>query len=159
MLNKAMLIGHVGNDPEIHRTNDGRPIATFSLATSERWRDKNTGDRREATEWHRVVCFNENLCKLIEQYVKKGSRLHVEGAIKTRKWEKDGVDRYSTEIVLQNFGGAITLLDRADNSGRHDYSAYDRGTASLSSSAEREQRAPPSAARPHDNGFDDDIPF
>lgn len=111
-VNKVILIGNLGNDPEIRRTQDGRPIANFSVATSESWRDKNTGERREKTEWHRVVCFNEGLCKVIEQYVKKGSKVYVEGQLQTRKWQdQSGVDKYTTEVVLQGFNGNLTMLD------------------------------------------------
>src|SRR5690606_38680220 len=107
-LNKVMLIGNVGADPEIRRTQDGRPIANLRLATSESWKDKNSGERKEKTEWHTVVCFNEGLCKVIEQYVNKGDKLYIEGSLQTRKWaDKDGNDRYSTEIVLQAFNGTL----------------------------------------------------
>lgn len=111
-LNKATLIGNLGADPEIRRTQDGRPIANFSLATSESWRDKNTGEKREVTEWHRVVVFTEGLCKVIEQYLKKGSKVYIEGQIKTRKWQdQSGQDRYSTEIVLQGYNASLVMLD------------------------------------------------
>ena len=113
-VNKVILVGNVGKDPEIRRTQDGRPIANLSLATSETWRDKATGERKEKTEWHRVVVFSEPLCKVIEQYVKKGSKLYVEGALQTRKWtDKDGQEKYSTEVVLQGFNGSLTMLDGA----------------------------------------------
>lgn len=111
-VNKVILIGNVGADPEIRRTQDGRPIANLRIATSESWRDKNTGERREKTEWHRVVVFNEGLCKVIEQYVKKGAKLYIEGALQTRKWtDQSGVEKYSTEIVLQGFNSTLTMLD------------------------------------------------
>jgi single-strand DNA-binding protein len=110
-VNKVILIGNVGKDPEIRRTQDGKPIANLSIATSESWRDKATGERKEKTEWHRVVVFSEPLCKVVEQYVKKGSKLYVEGSLQTRKWQKDGVDRYSTEVVLQGFNSVLTMLD------------------------------------------------
>lgn len=117
-LNKVMLIGNVGKDPEIRRTQDGRPIANLSIATSESWRDKQTGEKKEKTEWHRVVIFNENLCKVVEQYVKKGSKLFVEGALQTRKWQDQaGVERYSTEVVLQGFNGSLTMLDGRPGAG------------------------------------------
>jgi len=110
MLNKATLIGNVGKDPEIRSTQDGREIANFSLATSESWKDKN-GERQEKTEWHNVVVFSEGLVKLIKGYVKKGDKLYIEGAIKTRKWvDKEGVDKYSTEIVLQGYNASIIML-------------------------------------------------
>jgi single-strand DNA-binding protein len=113
-VNKVILIGNLGADPEIRRTQDGRPIANLRLATSESWRDKTNGERREKTEWHRVVIFNENLCRIAEQYLKKGSKVYIEGALQTRKWQdQSGQDRYSTEVVLQGFRGELTLLDRA----------------------------------------------
>jgi single-strand DNA-binding protein len=117
-VNKVILVGNLGADPEIRRTQDGRPIANLRLATSESWKDKTTGERREKTEWHRVVIFNENLCRIAEQYLKKGSKIYIEGALQTRKWQdQSGQDRYSTEVVLQNFRGELTLLDRAGGAG------------------------------------------
>lgn len=114
-VNKAILIGNLGADPEIRRTNDGKPIANLRIATSESWRDKSSGERKERTEWHRVVVFNEQLCKIAEQYLKKGSKVYVEGAIQTRKWtDKDGQERYSTEIVLQGFNATLTMLGEKD---------------------------------------------
>jgi single-strand DNA-binding protein len=111
-VNKVILVGNVGADPEIRRTQDGRPIANIRLATSETWRDRNSGERREKTEWHRVVVFNEGLCKVVEQYVKKGAKLYIEGQLQTRKWQdQQGQDRYSTEIVLQGFNSVLTMLD------------------------------------------------
>jgi len=113
-VNKVILVGNLGADPEIRRTQDGRPVANLRLATSESWKDKTTGERREKTEWHRVVIFNENLCRIAEQYLKKGSKVYIEGALQTRKWQdQSGQERYSTEVVLQNFRGELTLLDRA----------------------------------------------
>jgi single-strand DNA-binding protein len=114
-LNKVQLIGNLGGDPDIRRTQDGRPIANFSIATSETWRDKATGERKEKTEWHRVVIFSEGLAKVAEQYLKKGAKVYVEGALQTRKWtDQQGVERYSTEVVLQGFGSSLLMLDRAD---------------------------------------------
>jgi single-strand DNA-binding protein len=111
-VNKVILVGNLGKDPEIRRTQDGRPIANLRIATSESWRDKATGERREKTEWHSVVIFNENLCKIAEQYLKKGSKVFIEGSLQTRKWQgQDGQDRYSTEVVLQGFNGNLTMLD------------------------------------------------
>ncbi|WP_313617151.1 single-stranded DNA-binding protein [Agrobacterium sp.] len=119
-VNKVILIGNVGADPEIRRTQDGRPIANLRIATSESWRDRNSGERKEKTEWHTVVVFNEGLCKVIEQYVKKGAKLYIEGALQTRKWQdQNGNDRYSTEVVLQGFGSTLTMLDgRGEGGGR-----------------------------------------
>src|SRR6202521_4465700 len=117
-VNKVILIGNLGKDPEIRRMQDGRPIANFSVATSETWRDKETGERKEKTEWHRVVIFNEGLAKIAEQYLKKGSKVYLEGSLQTRKWQdQSGQDRYSTAVVLQGFNSVVTMLDRASGSG------------------------------------------
>jgi len=117
-VNKVILIGNLGADPEIRRTQDGRPIANLSVATSESWRDKNTGERREKTEWHRVVIFNEGLCKIAENYLKKGSKVYLEGQLQTRKWQdQSGQDKYSTEVVLQGFNGNLTMLDGRNEGG------------------------------------------
>jgi single-strand DNA-binding protein len=117
-VNKVILVGNVGADPEIRRTQDGRPIANLRIATSETWRDRNSGERREKTEWHTVVVFNEGLCKVVEQYVKKGAKLYIEGALQTRKWQdQNGNDRYSTEIVLQGFNSTLTMLDGRGEGG------------------------------------------
>lgn len=111
MLNKCLFIGNVGADPEIRTTQAGKRIANLRLAVTEKWRDSN-GERKERTEWVSVVCFNEGLCNVVEQYVKKGSKIYVEGQLQTRKWQdQSGNDRYSTEVVLQGFGGTLTLLD------------------------------------------------
>lgn len=116
-LNKATLIGHVGKEPEIRHTQDGRPIANFSLATTDSWKDKNTGEKRDKTEWHNIVIFSEGLCRVVENYVKKGSKLYIEGQLQTRKWQdKEGRDRYTTEIVLQNYVGQLILLDSRSQS-------------------------------------------
>src|SRR5688572_8109019 len=117
-VNKVILVGNLGKDPEIRRTQDGRPIANLSVATSESWRDKNSGERKEKTEWHRVVIFNEGLCKIAEQYLKKGSKVYLEGQLQTRKWQdKDGNDKYSTEVVLQGFNSQLTMLDTRGGGG------------------------------------------
>jgi len=111
-VNKVILVGNLGKDPEIRRTQDGRPIANLSIATSESWRDKATGERKEKTEWHRVVIFNEGLCKVAEQYLKKGAKVYIEGQLQTRKWtDQSGAEKYSTEVVLQRFRGELTILD------------------------------------------------
>lgn len=110
-VNKVILIGNLGADPEIRRTQDGRPIANLRIATSETWRDRNSGERKEKTEWHTVVIFNEGLCKVAEQYLKKGATVYIEGQLQTRKWQdQTGNDRYSTEIVLQGFNSTLTML-------------------------------------------------
>ena len=118
-VNKVILIGNLGADPEIRRTNDGRPIANLRVATSESWKDKATGERKERTEWHRVVIFNERLVEIAEKYLRKGSKIYVEGALQTRKWtDNAGVEKYSTEVVLQRFRGELTMLDGASGGGR-----------------------------------------
>lgn len=118
-VNKVILVGNLGADPDVKRTQDGRPIVNLSIATSESWRDKNSGERRDKTEWHRVVIFSEGLCKIAENYLKKGSKVYLEGALQTRKWQdQNGQDRYSTEVVLQGFNSTLTMLDgRNDNQG------------------------------------------
>lgn len=124
-VNKVILVGNLGADPEIRRTQDGRPIANLRIATSESWRDKATGERKEKTEWHRVVIFSEPLCRVVEQYLKKGSKVYIEGALQTRKWQdQQGQDRYSTEVVLQGFNSVLTMLDGRPGGGSEvgDYS-------------------------------------
>ena len=117
-VNKVILIGNLGADPEVRHTQDGRPIVNLRVATSESWRDKNSGERREKTEWHRVVIFSEGLARIAEQYLKKGSKVYLEGALQTRKWEdKSGQERYSTEVVLQGFNSTLTMLDGRRDSG------------------------------------------
>src|ERR1700709_2088720 len=117
-VNKVILIGNLGADPEIRRTQDGRPIANLNIATSETWRDRTSGERKEKTEWHRVVIFNEGLCKVAEQYLKKGAKVYIEGQLQTRKWQdQNGVDKYSTEIVLQGFNSTLTMLDGRGEGG------------------------------------------
>lgn len=118
-LNKVLLIGNVCADPELKRTASGSPIANLRVATNETWRDRNSGERKEKSEYHNIVIFNEGLCKVVEQYVKKGSKLYVEGQLATRKWQdQTGNDRYSTEIVLQGFNSTLTLLDAPKGDGR-----------------------------------------
>jgi single-strand DNA-binding protein len=125
-VNKVILVGKLGADPEIRRTQDGRPIANLNVATSESWRDKNSGERKEKTEWHRVVIFNEGLCKVAEQYLKKGASVYIEGSLGTRKWQdKDGQDRYSTEITLQGFNSTLTMLDGPGGGSRQPASDRD----------------------------------
>ena len=159
-VNKVILIGNLGADPEIRRTQDGRPIANLRIATSESWRDKATGERKEKTEWHRVVIFSEGLCKIVEQYLKKGSKVYIEGQLQTRKYnDKDGVEKYSTEVVLQNFNSTLTMLEgRAGGGGGNfgsDDAGGDFGSSGPSSAAPR--RAVAAGAR--NNDMDDDIPF
>jgi single-strand DNA-binding protein len=155
-VNKVILIGNLGADPEIRRTQDGRPIANLRIATSETWRDKNTGERKEKTEWHRVVIFNEGLCKVAEQYLKKGSKVYIEGALQTRKWQdKDGKDNYSTEVVLQGFNSTLTMLDGRGGGGGS-FGAESGGGDFGSSSPS--QRRPVAAGGGRDD-MNDDIPF
>jgi len=160
-VNKVILIGNLGADPEIRRTQDGRPIANLRIATSESWRDKTTGERKEKTEWHRVVVFNEGLCKIIEQYLKKGSKVYLEGALQTRKWQdKDGQDRYSTEVVLQGFNSQLTMLDTRGGGGSSaggDSSDGDFGSPGPSVSRERKPAMASVGGRRDD--MDDEIPF
>ncbi|MBN9147246.1 MULTISPECIES: single-stranded DNA-binding protein [unclassified Nitrobacter] len=159
-VNKVILIGNLGADPEIKRTQDGRPIANLRIATSESWRDRTSGERKEKTEWHRVVIFNEGLCKIAEQYLKKGSKVYIEGQLQTRKWtDQSGVEKYSTEVVLQNFNSALTMLDGRNSGGGggnfgSDDSGGDFGSGGSSGGP---RRAVAAGVRRSD--MDDDIPF
>ncbi|PHR61809.1 MAG: single-stranded DNA-binding protein [Robiginitomaculum sp.] len=144
-LNKVLLIGHLGKDPEIRSMGNGGKVCSFSIATSESWKDKQSGERRDKTEWHNIVIFNEHLIKVVENYVKKGSKIYIEGALQTRKWtDREGNERYTTEVVLQRFNGTLTLLDKRDSS---DNQQGGYGNQS------RDHQAPGN----HD--LDDDIPF
>jgi single-strand DNA-binding protein len=157
-VNKVILVGNLGKDPEIRRTQDGRPIANLSIATSETWRDKGTGERKEKTEWHRVVIFNEGLCKVAEQYLKKGAKVYIEGQLQTRKWtDQSGVEKYSTEVVLQGFNSNLTMLDGRGGGGSFggDEGGSDFGMGGPSSAPPR--RAVAAGSR--NNDMDDDIPF
>ncbi len=151
-VNKVILIGNLGRDPEIRNTQDGREIANITIATSENWKDKNTGERKEKTEWHRVVIFNENLVKVVKNYLKKGAKVYIEGALQTRKYtDKDGTEKYSTEIVLQGFNGSLTMLDgkRDDAGSSSDYSSQQSYSAPQSNMA----------SKPAAELMDDEIPF
>ena len=149
-VNKVILVGNLGRDPEVRQLQDGNPVVNLSLATSENWRDKASGERRERTEWHRIVIFNEHLADIAQKYLHKGSKIYVEGQLQTRKWtDQDGRDRYSTEIVLQRFRGELTMLDTRGSEGG-DY----------------ERSSEPAAASPAGGGggggsgdIDDEIPF
>lgn len=165
-VNKVILVGNVGADPEIRRTQDGRPIANLRIATSESWRDRNSGERREKTEWHTVVVFNEGLCKVVEQYVKKGAKLYIEGALQTRKWQdQTGNDRYSTEVVLQGFNSTLTMLDGRGEGGGASRGGSDAGGGSGSyGGGDDYERSSSAPARSSGGGnfskdMDDDIPF
>jgi single-strand DNA-binding protein len=159
-VNKVILVGNLGADPEVRRTQDGRPIVNLRVATSENWRDKNTGERREKTEWHRVVIFSEGLCRVAEQYLKKGSKIYLEGALQTRKWtDQQGVERYSTEVVLQGFNATLTMLDRAGGGGE---AGVDNGGSDFGSSgptASRERKPAMAGAGGRREDMDDEIPF
>ena len=157
-VNKVILIGNLGADPEIRRTQDGRPIAHLRVATSETWRDKASGERKERTEWHRVVIFNERLAEIAEKYLKKGSKVYIEGALQTRKWtDNSGQERYTTEVVLQRFRGELTMLDSARGAGGQPMEAsYDEGFADEPRGS---GPAMPARGRTPVNDLDDDIPF
>ena len=117
-VNKVILVGNLGRDPEVRHTQDGSPIVTLNLATSENWKDRQSGERKERTEWHRVVIFNENLCKVAEQFLKKGAKVYIEGSLQTRKWtDQNGQEKYSTEVVLQRYRGELTMLDGKGEGG------------------------------------------
>ena len=155
-VNKVILIGNLGADPEVRHTQDGRPIVNLRLATSESWRDKASGERKERTEWHRVVIFSEPLCRVAEQYLKKGSKIYVEGQLQTRKWQdQSGQDRYSTEVVLQGFNSQLTMLD-----GRQGGSGEAREPAGASSGDfGRSSALGGGGSRSFDKELDDEIPF
>ena len=147
-INKVILVGNLGADPEIRQTKDGKSIASLSVATSESWKDRNTGERREKTEWHRVVIFNEGLARVAEQYLKKGSKVYVEGQLQTRKWQdQNGQDRYSTEVVLQGFNSNLTMLDGRSGGG----GSFERDSGGMS------ERGGSSGGQSYE--LDDDIPF
>lgn len=149
-VNKVILIGNLGKDPEIRSTQDGREIANLTLATSDTWKDKMTGERKEKTEWHRVVIFNENLVRLAKSYLKKGSKVFIEGSLQTRKWtDQSGAEKYSTEVVLQNYNGNITMLDGKAGGGE----------SSSGNDNYNQDRAPAQAAAASGASIDDEIPF
>ena len=158
-LNKVQIIGNLGADPEVRRTNDGRPIANLRIATSESWRDRNSGERKERTEWHRVVIFSEGLAKIAEQYLRKGSKVYVEGQLQTRKWtDQGGQERYSTEVVLQGFGATLTMLDTRGEGGGDRGGGQSSG-GSYSQSSRGDDRGQSSQKRDYSQDLDDDIPF
>lgn len=170
-VNKVILVGNLGKDPEIRRTQDGRPIANLRIATSESWRDKTSGEKREKTEWHSVVIFNENLCKVAEQYLRKGAKVYVEGQLQTRKWQdQSGQERYSTEVVLQGFNGTLTMLD-GRSGGMQEGGQADYGEPSSGGGYSSEPRRSSGASKGSSSGsgggskgsfdkqLDDEIPF
>jgi single-strand DNA-binding protein len=133
-INKVILVGNVGQDPEIRSTQDGREIANFSLATSESWKDKNTGEKRDKTEWHRVVIFSQGLVGITKNYIKKGSKLYLEGQLQTRKWtDNQGIEKYTTEIVLQNYNSSLQLLDSRGGSNDNQFDSTPAAKQSFSS--------------------------
>jgi len=162
-VNKVILIGNLGADPEIRRTADGRPIANLRVATSDSWRDKATGERRERTEWHRVVIFSEGLAKIAEQYLKKGAKVYLEGQLQTRKWQdKEGQDRWTTEVVLQGFNSTLTMLDSRGGGGSSSEALEDSGSefgASGPMSGGARRPAAVSAGGGRRDDMDDEIPF
>ncbi len=150
-VNKVILVGNLGADPEIRHTQDGRPIANLRLATSESWKDKSTGERREKTEWHKVVIFNEGLCRIAEQYLRKGSTVYIEGQLQTRKWtDQSGQDKYTTEVVLQGFNGTLTMLGGRSNSQSGGYQSGGQQQVTDPYGQSSQAAAP---------DLDDDIPF
>ena len=156
-VNKVILIGNLGRDPEMRRTQDGRPIANLSIATSDSWRDKTSGERKERTEWHRVVIFSEGLCKVVEQYLKKGSKVYLEGSLQTRKYtDKDGVEKYSTEVVLQNFNSSLVMLDGRSGGGGGE--SEDTGS-DFGSPGPARKPATVGAGGKRGGDMDDEIPF
>jgi single-strand DNA-binding protein len=153
-VNKVILVGNLGRDPEIRSLNSGDRVANLSLATSETWRDRNSGERKERTEWHRVVIFNDNLVKVAENYLKKGSKVYIEGQLSTRKFtDQSGAEKYSTEVVLQKFRGELTMLDVKGEGGGRD----DGDFGGYASSGPRNQSAGPKETFSAD--LDDEIPF
>ena len=159
-VNKVILVGNVGNEPEVRTFQNGGRVANFSLATSERWNDKNSGEKKEKTEWHRVSVLNEGLIKVIENYVKKGSKLYIEGQLETRKWQdQNGQDKYSTEVVLRPFRGELTMLDNRSGSGAGGgYGGGFNDSQSNDFSHGGPSNQGPSAPAPADE-FEDEIPF
>jgi len=160
-VNKVILVGNLGKDPEIRSTNDGTKVAQLSIATSESWRDKASGERREKTEWHRVVIFNENLVTVAERFLKKGAKVYLVGAIQTRKWtDNSGQERYTTEVVLQRYRGELTMLDGRQGGGSDGDSDEGSGYGGGGSYGGGARTTPGTSRAPapsHD--LDDDIPF
>lgn len=165
-VNKVILVGNLGADPDVRRLNSGDPVVNLSVATSENWRDKQSGERRDRTEWHRVVIFNENLARVAENYLKKGMRVYVEGQLQTRKWtDQNGQDRYSTEVVLQRYRGDLQMLDsRAEAEGgyggRAERDQGGHGGDRVGQGAPSGQGGPaPAGGQDFVRDLDDEIPF
>ncbi|MEO0551108.1 MAG: single-stranded DNA-binding protein [Pseudomonadota bacterium] len=160
-VNKVILVGNVGQDPEVRQFQNGGQVCSFSLATSENWKDKNTGERREKTEWHRISIFNEGLVRVVQNYVKKGSKLYIEGQLETRKWQdQNGVDKYTTEVVLRGYGGNLTMLDgRNDNAGAGGGRSYGQDAVAYGNQGGGGARQMDGPAQDFSQDFDDEIPF
>jgi single-strand DNA-binding protein len=167
-VNKVILVGNLGNDPEVRNLPSGGKVVNLSVATSDQWRDKNTGERKERTEWHRVVIFSEGLVRVAEQYLRKGAKVYIEGALQTRKWQdQSGQDKYSTEIVLQGFNSTLTMLDGRNDgegagaSGGGGFSSprESGGGGGFGGTPARQERRPSSAPAFESGSMDDDIPF
>lgn len=158
-VNKVILVGNLGADPEIRSLTNGGKVAQLSIATSERWRDRNSGEQRERTEWHRVVVFSEGLVRVVEQYLRKGAKVYIEGQLQTRKWQdQSGQDRYTTEVVLQGFNSTLTMLDgRGEGGGGGGYN--EGGGYGQGGGRQVENRSRPQSAPAFESGMDDDIPF
>ncbi len=158
-VNKVILVGNLGRDPEARQMQDGNMVVNLSLATSESWRDKNTGERREKTEWHRVVIFNDRLTDVAQKYLRKGSKIYIEGQLQTRKWtDQSGVEKYSTEVVLQRFRGELQMLDRAGDGGGGGGGEYNQDSGSAGGSAGG-SGGDQGGGAPSGGNLDDDIPF
>ncbi len=158
-VNKVILVGNLGKDPEVRATQNGSRIANFTLATSESWKDKATGERKERTEWHRVSIYNDNIVGVCERYLKKGSKVYVEGALETRKWtDKDGQERYTTEVVLRQFNSTLTMLDGANSNGGSGGGQRSGGYDQSGGDSDRQVSAPNYSASKIDD-MEDDIPF
>lgn len=154
-VNKVILVGNLGRDPEIRSTQDGKEIANLAIATSESWNDRSSGERREKTEWHRVVIFNDGLVRVVKNYLKKGSKVYIEGALQTRKWtNKEGQEQYSTEVVLQGFNSTLHMLDGKAGGSE---GGYDNGGSSFGGGSSFSSK--PAAAPVAAGGIDDEIPF
>ena len=157
-VNKVILVGNLGADPEVRRLNSGDPVVNMRIATSEQWRDRQTGERRERTEWHNVVVFNENLAKVAENYLRKGSKIYVEGQLQTRKWtDQSGQDRYTTEVVLQKFRGELQMLDTRGGDGGQGR-MESSGDGQSSGGGQRQMEDKPREDFSSDS-LDDEIPF
>ena len=159
-INKVILVGNLGRDPEVRSTQDGGKIVNLSIATSERWKDRNSGEQRERTEWHRVVIFNENLARVAEQYLRKGSTVYLEGQLQTRKWtDQQGVEKYTTEVVLARYRGELAMLGSRDSSGKSAPSQDDGYGAQAPSQPNNQGGNLPEPPMASSGGIDDDIPF